>query len=190
MSKLKLYLWIFYINIIIGTFTFGGGYVVIPMIKKYYIDQKSLFSEDDLMEMAAIAQSSPGAIAINLSVLVGQKTAGYKGAIICFIASILPSIIILSLVSSYYELLISNESVRSVLHGMQACVGAMIVNLIIDMIQLLYKQHSKLLMLQIPVCFILNFIFNINAIALMLFCVLFTVLFLLIKRKQRSLQCS
>ena len=65
-KSLSLYLWLFKVNFFISAFTFGGGYVVIPMIRKYFVTEKHLFSEDELMDMAAIAQSSPGAIAINL----------------------------------------------------------------------------------------------------------------------------
>lgn len=74
MTKLKFYLWLAGINLFISTFTFGGGYVVVPMIRKYYVEGKDLFSNDELIEMAAVAQSSPGAIAINLSVLAGKKS--------------------------------------------------------------------------------------------------------------------
>ena len=77
MTKLKFYLWLAGINLFISTFTFGGGYVVVPMIRKYYVEGKDLFSNDELIEMAAVAQSSPGAIAINLSVLAGKKSCGY-----------------------------------------------------------------------------------------------------------------
>lgn len=72
-EKLKLLLWLFKTDFFISSFTFGGGYVVLPMIRKYFIEQKHLFSEDELMDMSAVAQSSPGAIAINLAVLCGKK---------------------------------------------------------------------------------------------------------------------
>ena len=68
-EKLKLLLWLFKTDFFISSFTFGGGYVVLPMIRKYFIEQKHLFSEDELMDMSAVAQSSPGAIAINLSLI-------------------------------------------------------------------------------------------------------------------------
>lgn len=74
-EKLKLLLWLFKTDFFISSFTFGGGYVVLPMIRKYFIEQKHLFSEDELMDMSAVAQSSPGAIAINLAVLCGKKVA-------------------------------------------------------------------------------------------------------------------
>ena len=70
-NRIKICIWLFGINFFISAFTFGGGYIVIPMIKKYFVDRKQLFNNEELMDMAAIAQSSPGAIAINLTVLAG-----------------------------------------------------------------------------------------------------------------------
>ena len=91
-SKPHLYFWLFSINLFISAFTFGGGYVVVPMIRKYFVEQKKLFDEDELMNMAAVAQSVPGAIAINLSALAGYRCAGTAGVLISCLASILPLI--------------------------------------------------------------------------------------------------
>ena len=91
-SKPHLYFWLFSINLFISAFTFGGGYVVVPMIRKYFVEQKKLFDEDELMNMAAVAQSVPGAIAINLSALAGYRCAGTAGVLISCLASILPPI--------------------------------------------------------------------------------------------------
>ena len=60
MKSLKFYLWLCSVNLFISAFTFGGGYVVVPMVRKYYVEQKHVFSNEELMEMAAVAQSSPG----------------------------------------------------------------------------------------------------------------------------------
>ena len=100
MNKVKSYCWLFGINLFISAFTFGGGYVVIPMIKKYYVEEKQLFDEEELMDIAAIAQSSPGAIAINMSALAGYRVAGWQGLLISCFAAILPPLVILSVVSA------------------------------------------------------------------------------------------
>ena len=75
-EKVKLLSWLFKTDVLVSSFSFGGGYVVLPMIRRYFVEEKGLFGEDELMDMAAVAQSSPGAIAINLAVLCGRKTAG------------------------------------------------------------------------------------------------------------------
>lgn len=167
-DNIKLYLWLCYTSLFISTFTFGGGYVVVPMIKKYYVAKKKLFSEEELMEMAAIAQSSPGAIAINLSILAGKRAAGAAGVIINSVFSIIPSIVILGLVSSCYAAFSSNIYVTAVLKGMQACVAALIIDLIIDMYKIILNEKSRLLNLLVPFSFIACTFLNINVMLILI----------------------
>lgn len=75
----KRMLWLFGVNLYISAFTFGGGYVVLPMVRKAFVEKKGLFSEEELLDMAAIAQSSPGAIAVNLAVLAGYGRRECRG---------------------------------------------------------------------------------------------------------------
>lgn len=162
MNKIRTYGWLLGINLFISAFTFGGGYVVIPMIRKYYVEQKQLFSEEELMNIAAIAQSSPGAIAINMSALAGYKVAGFQGLLISCIAAILPPLAILSIVSATYSLIRDNRIVAVVLKGLEAGVAALIIDLIIDMVHCIIKEKELFYILLIPLAFILNTIFNIN----------------------------
>lgn len=164
MQNLKFYWWLCRVNLYISAFTFGGGYVVVPMIRKFYVEEKELFSKDELMEMAAIAQSSPGAIAINLAVLAGKRAGGYPGAFISAICGIIPPIVILSLISGWYNAFSQNHLVMAVLRGMQACVAAMIVDLLVDMVQLVLGEKSWLLSLLMPASFITAAFFNLNVI--------------------------
>lgn len=153
---------LFYINFFISAFTFGGGYVVIPMMRKYFVENTPCLSEEELMDMAAIAQSSPGAIAVNLASLVGYKIVGFVGALCSCIASVLPALIILSIISSWYGSFADNSSVAAVLKGMEAGVAALIVNLVLDMYRLVLQEKSRFLALLVPLVFIGNYFFNIN----------------------------
>lgn len=128
-QSFPLHLWLFGVNIVISAFTFGGGYVVVPMIRKYYVLRHKLFTEQELADMAAIAQSSPGAIAINLSVLAGFRTASYIGAIISCLAAILPPLLIFALISAGYEAFSSNQIITAVLRGMQSGAAALMADL-------------------------------------------------------------
>ena len=103
MKNYKDIVWLFGINVFISAFTFGGGYVVIPMIRKYYVEKKAYFDEDELMKIAAIAQSSPGAIAINMSALAGYRVKGAVGLLISCIAAILPPLLILGCFSAVFR---------------------------------------------------------------------------------------
>lgn len=169
MSKHKLYLWLAGINLFISTFTFGGGFVIVPMIRKYYVEKKNLFSNDELIEMAAVAQSSPGAIAINLSVLAGKRVAGLIGVFISAICAILPPLVILGLISNWYAAFAANLTVMAVLKGMQACVTASIIDIVIDMYQLIRQENAKLLSILVPISFVANAFFNLNVIYILLF---------------------
>lgn len=187
-EKIRFYLWLCYVFLFISTFTFGGGYVVIPMIRKYFVEQKKLFSEEELMEMAAIAQSSPGAIAINLSILAGKRTAGWIGILISSLCSILPPIIILSFISNWYAAFSNNSYIAAILKGMQAGVAALIVDLIIDMYKMILEEKSILLNLLVPAAFIANAFFNVNVMLILVVSSLISIFFLfmqsVVKRRQ------
>ena len=132
-DQLKQGLWLFNINLFISAFTFGGGYVVVPMVRKYYVEKKELFSEEELMDIAAISQSAPGAIAINLTALAGYRVLGWLGAGVSCMAAIIPPLLILMAVSTWYDVFVGSALVTAILKGMQGGVAALMVDLIIDM---------------------------------------------------------
>ncbi len=169
-KSLSLYLWLFKVNFFISAFTFGGGYVVIPMIRKYFVTEKHLFSEDELMDMAAIAQSSPGAIAINLAVLAGYRTAGFSGAVVSGISSVTPPFLILSVISSCYQVFRDLPIVAAVLKGMEAAVGALIVDIVADMGAAVLKEKKPFFACLMPAAFAGSFLFGINVMVLLLLC--------------------
>ena len=132
MKKGRLCLWLFGINLLISAFAFGGGYVVVPMIRKYFVTRKGLFTEDDLVGMAAVAQSSPGAIAMNLAALAGYRTAGVIGSVVSCVAGVLPPLLLLSVISVFYTVFSQNVLIAAILKGMQAGVAALIVDVVVD----------------------------------------------------------
>ena len=170
-KSLSLYLWLFKVNFFISAFTFGGGYVVIPMIRKYFVTEKHLFSEDELMDMAAIAQSSPGAIAINLAVLAGFRSAGFSGAVLCRVSSVLPPFLILSVISTCYQVFRDLPVVAAVLKGMEAAVGALIVDIVFDMGAAVLKEKKPFFASLMPAAFAGSFLLGINVMVILLICV-------------------
>ncbi|MGG3505800.1 chromate transporter [Paenibacillus lautus] len=185
-QRTKLYIWLLGINLFISTFTFGGGYVVVPMIRKYFVSRKKLLNEDELVNMAAIAQSSPGAIAINLSTLAGFRVAGMTGAVISCIAAVIPSLVILGFISTFYVAFAADPLISAVLRGMQAGVAALIVDFVVDMCSMMIQERSLFLTLMIPAAFLANFIFEINvAIILIVCCFLCIVRVWLNERRQK-----
>ena len=170
-KSLSLYLWLFKVNFFISAFTFGGGYVVIPMIRKYFVTEKHLFSEDELMDMAAIAQSSPGAIAINLAALAGFRSAGFSGAVLCGVSSVLPPFLILSVISTCYQVFRDLPVVAAVLKGMEAAVGALIVDIVFDMGAAVLKEKKPFFASLMPAAFAGSFLLGINVMVILLICI-------------------
>lgn len=169
-KKLKLYFTILKITFSISAFTFGGGYIVIPMMRKYFVKDLELISEQELLDMAAIAQSTPGAIAVNIAVLVGYRVAGIIGAIISCIGTILPPLLILSVISYFYKAFRDNSIISAILKGMEAGVAATIVDLVVDMAQGILEEKNLLLTLMAPITFIASFVFGINVLFIIIFC--------------------
>lgn len=187
MNTLKKYLWLFKINLFISAFTFGGGYVVITMIRKYFVTDKQYFSEETLLEMSAIAQSSPGAIAINFSGLAGYYVAGLPGAIISCMAAIIPPLCILSVVSVYYQIIRDSALLSAILKGMEAGVAALIVDVVLSMYQLIYQQKQYVSMFLIPLSFIANYFFTIPILYIIMFNILLCLLLEGAKRYVRNI---
>lgn len=182
-DKIKKAFDIFKITFGISSFTFGGGYIVIPMMRKYFVKDLKLISEEELMNNAAIAQSSPGAIAVNLAALIGYKSLNIAGAIIATLGTIIPPLIILSIISLFYSTFKDNHFVSIILKGMETGVAASIVDLLLDMYLQIIKQKNILLTLLTPIAFILNFIFKINVIYIILLTILIICLQMFLKGK-------
>lgn len=175
MKKVKDLLWLLFINMFISAFTFGGGYVVIVMIRKYYVDHKHYFDEEELMKIAAIAQSSPGAISINMTALAGYQVAGISGLFVACLGAIMPPLFILSIISSIYNLIYDNAMISAILKGMEAGVAAMIVELVYDMYKIIVKEKCLLFTLLTPSVFILNYFFHVNVAVLLILSILLCV---------------
>ena len=124
---------LFFSMLSISAFTFGGGFVIVTLMKRRFVDDLHWLDEDEMLDMTAIAQSCPGAIAVNGAILVGQRVAGAAGIVVATIATIIPPMVILSLVSYFYALFADNPYVAAVLAGMQAGVAAVIVDVVLNL---------------------------------------------------------
>lgn len=139
----KLFLSTFYLS----AFTFGGGYVIVPLMRKRFVEQYHWIDEQEMLDLIAIAQSSPGAMAVNASILVGYRLAGLPGALLTVAGTILPPLNIISLVSLAYQAFRENTVVNLLLKGMQAGVAAVIANVVVGMARGIVRQKRIL-----PVC--------------------------------------
>ena len=116
-KKRKVLLKIFVSTLYLSAFTFGGGYVIVTLMKKKFVDEYHWIEEDEMLDLIAIAQSAPGAIAVNGAIVVGYKLAGMIGALTAIIATIIPPFLIISLISVFYSAFRSNYIVSEMLEG-------------------------------------------------------------------------
>lgn len=128
----------------LSAFTFGGGYVIITLMKKRFIDHEHWLSENDMLDLTAIAHSAPGAIAVNASILVGYRLAGWRGAAVALLGTILPPLVILSLAALVYTQLITNVWIVWALKGMQIGVAAVIADVVLTMVDHVLSHRKAL----------------------------------------------
>ncbi len=158
----SVYLTLFTSTFRISAFTFGGGFVIVPLMKKRFVNQLDWIDEEEMMDIAAIAQSSPGAIAVNAAILLGYRIAGIKGALVCILGSILPPFIILSVISLFYTAFRNNSVIRALLKGMQAGIAAVVLDVSIGMAHNIIKHKDYIAVITMIIAFIATFVFDIN----------------------------
>lgn len=155
---------LFFGTLYISAFTFGGGFVIVTLMKKKFVDQLHWIDEQEMLDMTALAQSSPGAIAVNAAILVGWRVAGLAGMIVAALGSVLPPLIILSVISFFYTAFASNPYVALVLKGMQAGVAAVILDVVCDLGGKVLQTRSVLFIGLMVVAFAANFLWGVNVV--------------------------
>jgi chromate transporter len=110
----------------IGLFTIGGGYAMIPLIKQTVVDEKQWATEEELMDLIAVAQSCPGVFAVNISVFIGYRMKRLPGALMCAIGAALPSFLIILAIAAFFRQYRENPVVESIFRGIRPAVAALI----------------------------------------------------------------
>ena len=181
---------LFFSTLYISSFTFGGGFVIVTLMKKKFVDELHWITEEEMLDITALAESAPGAIAVNAAILVGWQVEGLLGMITAVVGTILPPMAILSIISYFYNVFAANVYVALVLKGMQAGAAALIVDLVIDMTNMIIKDRSPFLTLMIPASFAAGFIFHINVAVILGICCILCVFRLLAKEHLTSRQAA
>lgn len=162
-KKKNLYWTLFSSTFMISAFTFGGGFVIIPLLRKKFVADLGWIDEQEMMDMTAIAQSSPGPIAVNASILIGNRMAGFKGALMTILGTVLPPLIIISLVSIVYAAIRDSIYVAALLQGMRAGVAAVIFDVVVSLGWNILKQKQWLPIAIMVAAFVLTYFVKINA---------------------------
>ena len=150
--------------------TFGGGFVIVPLMRKRFVEELSWIEEQEMLDMTAIAQSSPGAIAVNASILVGYHVAGIPGALLAVFGTVTPPLIIISIISLFYQAFRANTIVNLVMAGMLCGVAAVIFDVVIDMSKTLMHTRRILPVLVLLGAFVAVRFFSANIILVILVC--------------------
>ena len=140
MCKLKKALTLFITMFKIGLFTFGGGYAMIAVLEREMIERKKWIEQNDFLDLIAIAESTPGPLAVNSATFIGYKICGVLGSVFATIGVVLPSFIIIFIISFFFDAFISIKVVEYAFRGIQACVGFIILNAGIKMFSKLKKN--------------------------------------------------
>ncbi|MBR0086519.1 MAG: chromate transporter [Lachnospiraceae bacterium] len=159
---------IFLSTLYLSAFTFGGGYVIVTLLRKKFVEELHWIDEEEMLDLVAIAQSSPGAIAVNGAIVVGYKLAGIPGILAAVLGAIIPPFVILTLVSIFYNAFKTSFVIRSLLSGMKAGVSAVIISVVWDMASGIVKSRDILLILIMAAAFAANYFFKVNVIYIIL----------------------
>lgn len=162
-------LWkLFYSTLYLSAFTFGGGYVIVTLMKDKFVDDYGWITEKEMLNFVAIAQSSPGAIAVNGAIVVGFKLAGIPGLITSVLGTVIPPFVITSIISVSYELFRTNIWISLMLEGMQSGVAAVVAAVSYQMAVDIVKEDNKMLIGLMVVAFIASAVFQINVMYIIL----------------------
>lgn len=152
----------------ISAFTFGGGFVIVTFMKRKFVDDLHWISEEEMLDMTALAQSSPGAIAVNAAILVGWKAAGFAGMLAAVLGTVIPPMVILSVISLFYQLLAENRYVALILRGMQSGVAAVILDVSVSLGIRSLKDGQWMHAVVMAAAFIASFFFSVNVVWIIL----------------------
>lgn len=146
----------------ISACTFGGGFVIVSLMKKKFVDEYGWLSEEEMLDYTALAQSCPGAIAVNAAILTGWRVGGMAGMAAAVLGTVLPPLGILSVISLFYSAFAGNPYVTMLLSGMQAGVAAVLVDVVLSMGRGVLAQRSGIKNVVMAAAFVAVCFFDVN----------------------------
>ena len=168
----------------IGAFTFGGGYAMIPLIQRETVDKKGWITSDDILEVVAVAESTPGPIAINAATFVGMRVGGVLGAICATLGVVLPSFAIISVITVFLNEFSHLQAIGYAFAGIRIGVLALILGALVSMIKKAVKNVFAIILSVLA--FISVAFFKVNTIAVIVICAIIGIAFSIIQAKRRN----
>ena len=146
-EKIKGYLSLFLAMLKIGLFTFGGGYAMIALLENEFVEKKKWLEKDEFLDVAAIAESTPGPIAINAATYIGYKNAGIIGSMIATLGICIPSFVIIYAISLFFDAFLSLTLVVYAFKGIQICVVYLILSAGLRMLKQMKKTAFNVIII-------------------------------------------
>ena len=163
MGKIKGYLWLFLTMLKIGLFTFGGGYAMIALLENEFVEKKKWIEKDEFLDVTAIAESTPGPIAINAATYMGYKNAGIIGSIIATLGICIPSFVIIYAISLFFDAFLSLALVEYAFKGIQICVVYLILTAGMKMLKQMKKTVFNMIIISITlICMVVFSLFAVK----------------------------
>lgn len=176
---------LFFTFLKIGAFTFGGGYAMIALLEHEFVSKKHWVDQDEFLDMAAIAESTPGPIAVNSATYLGYKLAGFPGSLLATTAVCLPSFVILYLISMFFDQFLDLSVVSRAFQGIQVCVIYLIFSAACSMLKHLEKTRFNLVILTAVACCMIGcsiFSVSFSSVFYVLICGIIGILFFSFQR--------
>ena len=185
-TDMKTYRTLFLSTLKLSACTFGGGFVIIPLMRKRFVEELGWIEEQEMLDLAAIAQSAPGAIAVNASILVGYHVAGIPGAMLTVLGTILPPLTIISVISMFYQAFRENAIVNMAMAGLLCGVSAVIFDVVINLAKPLFQKKKVVSILVMLLSFVAVRFFKVNIIIVIFVCGAIGAFEVLKKRKKQE----
>lgn len=187
--KKSTILWtLFKSTFLLSAFTFGGGFVIVSLYKKKFVEELHWLDEDEMLDITAIAQSSPGPIPVNASVILGYRMAGIAGSLTAILGTILPAMLIISVIACFYTQFRTNRIIAVSLQAMRAGVAAVIFDVVIKLAKNVITTRRALYLVLMTAAFVSAVFFDVSAMLIILTCLAVGIIDLLISitRKKKE----
>ncbi|MGN0633591.1 MAG: chromate transporter [Oscillospiraceae bacterium] len=187
MDKKSKKLWtLFRSMFMLSACTFGGGFVIVSLMKKKFVEELKWLEEDEMLDVTAITQSAPGPLPVNASVIIGYRMAGIIGSLVAVLGTILPPMIIISVISLFYNQFRTNRYVAIALQVMRAGVAAVIFDVVINLAKNVCKTKRVLYILMMIVAFICTCLLKVSAMIVIFACLGIGIVDLLVDTRKKT----
>ena len=184
--SLSLYWTLLKSTFVLSAFTIGGGYVIVPLMQKKFVEELGWIDKEEMLDLVALGQSMPGALAINTSILVGYRISGILGAFVTVLGTVSPPLLIITIISYFYQNFRDNAFIDALMLGMQIGVVAVILNVVYNMAKDVFQTKDMINVLILLGAFVAGFIFEVNVILIILVAGVLGYLNNMVKLKRRN----